>query len=214
MAAFTKILILVSTVSGLLLQSWLGAREWAPLFQLTVGALVAGFLLVRFLPVWGWAPVLVVAYVYPAIYHATREFFTFSYYAIWLAGVLGGVLASAHPARWHLPTAWRLPLAYWALVLALGWPVLAFREMNFMTASLGENTLANSGLGGPPSVIIVTMLVSVLPQIIGILWFDAMFAAFARADTGKFRRAILLPLSVGLVASCALAIYQWVVDLH
>ncbi|MDQ3068750.1 MAG: O-antigen ligase family protein [Acidobacteriota bacterium] len=214
MAAIAKLLIIAFTLAGLFVQAWLGSREWAPLLYLTIGALVAGFLSVRWQPVWGWLPILITAYIYPAIYHATREFFTFSYYGIFLAGLLGGALASAHPARWSLPPAWRLPLAFWALVLAAGWPVLAFREMNFIATSIGEFTLANSGLGGPPPVIIVTMLVSVLPQVIGILWFDAMFAAFARDDASRFRRAILLPLSAGLIVSCALAIYQWAVDIE
>jgi hypothetical protein len=216
MAAFSKLLVHLSVIAGLFTASWLGAREWAPLFWLTVMALAAGFVLVRVLPVWGWFPILVAAYFFPAIFWATRGFFTFSYYSIFLAGVMGGILASGHPLRWALPAAWRLPLAFWALVLALGWPVLAMRELNYIWAALGSNTLVNgnSGLGGPPAVIIITMLVSVLPQIIGILWFDAMFAAFPRDTPERFRRAILLPLSVGLILSCLLAIYQWLFDLH
>lgn len=214
MAAAAKLLIVASTAAGLLVQAWLGSREWAPLLPLTIGALVAGYALVRVFPVWGWAPLLIAAYIYPAIFHATREFFTFSYYAIWLAGLLGGILAAAHPAHWHLPASWRLPLAFWALILALGWPLIAFREMNFMWGSLDEYTLANSGLGGPPAVIIVTMLAAVLPQIAGILWFDAMSGAFAERDPWRFRRAILLPLAIGLTLGSALAIYQWTIDIE
>ena len=214
MAAAAKILILASAAAGLIVQAWLGAREWAPLLPLTIGAIAAGFALVRFVPVWGWAPLLVTAYIYPAIFHATREFFTFSYYAIWMGGLLGGVAAAAHPARWHVPPAWRLPLAFWALALALGWPVVAFREMNFTWASLGEYTIANSGLGGPPPVIIVTMLAAVMPQMLGILWFDALFGQFAQKESGAFRRAILLPLAAGLLIGSALAIYQWTVDIE
>ena len=214
MAALAKLLILLSTGAGLVAQAWLGSREWPPLLWLTIGALAAGFALVRLHPVWGWTPILAPAYVYPAIFWATREFFTFSYYAIFLAGVTGGILASPQPLRWHAPRAWRLPLAYWALILALGWPIIAARELNVRWDALGEYTLANSGLGGPPAVIIITMLVAVLPQIIGILWFDAMAAAFPRDAIARFRRAILLPLASGLVASCLLAVYQWRVDIH
>lgn len=214
MAAAAKLLILTSTGAGLLLQAWLGSREWPPLFWLTVVALAAGFALVRLAPLWGWAPLLITAYAYPAIFHATREFFTFSYYAIWLAGLLGGIVAAAHPARWQLPPAWRLPLVFWALVLSMAWPVIAARELNFVGEALCEYTLANSGLGGPPPVIIITMLVSVLPQVLGILWFDAMFAQFTESATKRFRLAILLPLAVGLFLSSGLAIYQWAVDIE
>ena len=214
MAAAAKILILISTAAGLLLQVWLGAREWPALLAWTMGAMAAGYVLVRFAPVWGWAPLLATAYIYPAIFHATREFFTFAYYGIWYGGLLGGVIAAAHPCRWHLPAAWRLPLVYWLLILALAWPVLAFREMNFMWGSLGEFTLANSGLGGPPPVIIVFMLASILPQLLGILWFDALCGQFADTEAGAFRRAILLPLATGLVIGSVLAIYQWAVDIE
>ena len=216
MAVLSKVIIHLSVTAGLITMAWLGSREWAPLLWLTIGALAGGFVLVRLPPGWGWAPILIPAYVYPAIYWATREFFTFSYYAIFLAGVMGGTLAAPRARTWSMPPAWRLPLAFWALVLSIGWPVLAARELNFIWAALHNNSLANanSGLGGPPGVIIITMLVSVLPQVIGIVWFDAMFAAFPREAPQRFRRAILLPLAAGLLLSCSLAIYQWLVDLQ
>lgn len=214
MALIAKVLIQTSAIAGLATAAWLGSREWAPLLWLTAAAFVAGLALVRLQPVWGWAPILIPAYIYPAIFWATREFFTFSYYAILLAGITGGALAAPRAWTWSMPPAWRLPLAFWALVLALAWPVIALRELNFIPRAIGEYTLANSGLGGPPPVIIITMLVAVLPQIIGILWFDAMFAAFPREAPQRFRRAMLLPLAAGLFLSCALAIYQRFVDIH
>lgn len=214
MAAAAKLLIIGSSLVALLVQAWLGSHEWGPLLPLTAGACLLSGVLVRATPTFGWWPLLLAAYVYPALFLATRGSFVPAYHVIWLAGLFGGILASAPRLRWHLPAAWQLPLALWSLAVALTWPVVAARELNFGLAAIGEYSLANSGLGGPPPVVIVSMLLPVLTLLLGILWFDAMFARFGAGEAAEFRRQIVLPLAVSLAIGSALAIYQWTVDIE
>jgi hypothetical protein len=211
MPAAVRLVVLLSAGTALALQAWLGAQEWPILLPLTLGAFGVAAVLARVFPAGGWAPLLITAYIYPAIFHATRGAFVPAYHAIWLAGLFGALLGSAPPLRWHMPAAWRVPLAFWALAVALAWPIIALREMNFDVRAITEYSLANSGLGGPPPVIIVSMLLVVLTQLLGILWFDAMFARFA---SGAFKREVALPLAIGLAIGSALSVYQWTVDIE
>lgn len=209
-AAAAKVVVLVLTGAAVAAQAWIGGEEWPRLPVLTFAAFMSGLLLVRFLPAVGLAPLLIAAYLFPVILHATRGQVVPAYYAIWFAGLFGGVLGAGEMRRWHLPSPWRLPLAYWALAVALAWPVIAFRELNFSWSSSWQYSLANSGLGGPPPVIIASMLLVVLTQLLGILWFDAMFVRFA---AGGFKREVALPLATGLAIGSALSVYQWTVDI-
>ena len=213
MATAARGLVLLSASAGLACLTWLGAQEWPALVPLSSVAFLATFILSRYYPAFGWAPFLAAAYVYPVLFLAARGAFVPAYHAIWLAALMGAILAGPRPLRWHLPEAWRLPLVFWALVIALAWPVLAWREMSFDWATLFDFSLANSGLGGPPPVVIASMLTVTLTELMGILWFDAMFARFAATDAGAFRRVVIAPLAAGLLMGAALAIYQWTVDI-
>ncbi len=214
MPAAARALVLLSASAGLAFLTWLGAQEWPALVPLTSGAFLATFLLSRYYPAFGWTPFLVAAYIYPVVFLAARGAFVPAYHAIWLAALMGAILAGPHPFRWHLPQAWRLPLVFWALVVALAWPILALREMSFDWGTLFDFSLANSGLGGPPPVVIASMLTVTLTELMGILWFDAMFARFSTSDSAGYRRAVIAPLAAGLLLGAGLAIYQWTVDIE
>lgn len=210
LAGGVRIAVVASAACALAFQIWLGAQEWPLLLPWAGGAFVAAAALTRLRPAAAWALLLAPAYVYPVLLLAARGAFLPAYHAVWLAGLFGVIVAAAPPGRWHLPSAWRLPLAFAALAVALAWPLVALREMNFAWASIGQYSLANSGLGGPPPVVIVNALLVVLTQLLGILWFDTMFARLA--DDRAVRRAIVVPLMAGLACGSALAVYQWTVD--
>ena len=213
MATAARAVVLLSASAGLTFLTWLGAQEWPILLPLTACAFLATYLLTRYHPTLGWTAFLVPVYLYPVIFLVMRGAFVPAYHAIWLAALMGAILAGPQLLQWHLPSAWRVPLVFWALVVALAWPILAVREMSFDWATLFDFSLANSGLGGPPPVVIASMLTVTLTELMGILWFDAMFARFATADAGAYRRAVITPLAAGLLIGAALAIYQWTVDI-
>jgi hypothetical protein len=214
MAAAARIVTLAGTGAALAALVWLGADEWPALAPMSAAAFVLALAGVRLRPVLAWTLLLTPAYLTPVLFYATRGSYVAAYHSVWMAGLFGAILASSHPWRWHLPAPWRLPLVFWALVNAISWPIIALREMNFTWASIDQYTLANSGLGGPPPVVIVGMLVSVISQVLGLLWFDAMFASFGKEDLARFRRAIVLPLLVSLGLGSALAIYQLTFDFN
>lgn len=214
MAAAARLVTLAGTAAALAALTWLGADEWPALAPLSAAAFALAFAGARLRPTLAWTLLLAPAYLTPVIFYAARGSYVAAYHAVWMAGLFGAILASSHPLRWHLPTPWRLPLVFWALINATIWPIVALREMNFTWASIGQYTLANSGLGGPPPVVIVGMLVSVLGQVLGLLWFDAMFAAFGKDDLTRFRRTIVAPLTMSLALGSLLAVYQLTFDIN
>lgn len=125
-----------------------------------------------------------------------------------LAAWLGAAaVASIGPQRrWHASGWWRVGLAGWGLAIALSWPLVAFRELDFTTRTLRVATL-NGSWGATPHESAAFVALAALAQMTAILLFDwyGGAAAIARA---RLWRAIL----PGFVAACGLALWQAGVD--
>lgn len=214
----SKLTVVLSACVAVLCGAWLGAREWAPLFPMTVAALVGGAVAGRLWGTRAWIPVLVCANVLPALFLLTRGVMNPAYWNLWLAALLGGVLGNADVFRWAFPPRWKWPLAYWALAVALVWPVIIAREADFSWALMSRYNLANSGLGGPPPVIGVWIMSVAVTQMLGLLWLDAAFVAFPLDDRARsaraFARHVVWPLAAGVFLGSAVAMYQGAVDIN
>ena len=127
--------------------------------------------------------------------------------------LLVGILARAG-LRWSFPPPWRFPLVGWALVLALSWPIVVARELNFSPALLGEYEFLNPGVGWPPPLVALWIVHVFLIQIIGILWFDWLWSAYGGERRQPFERQILLPIGGTVLVACGVGLYQGLVDIH
>jgi hypothetical protein len=117
-----------------------------------------------------------------------------------LAAFSGLVLGTASWTRWQARRPWRVPLAWWALGVAVTWPYVAARELHF--------SLEPSLAAGP---IITTALL----QMSLALWMDRLLAE--PSGTAVFHdedlplREWRLPLAVSAIVTAAAALYQhWV----
>jgi hypothetical protein len=80
----------------------------------------------------------------------------------WLAAFAGLVLGGVSWTRWQAGDGWRIPLAWWAVIVAVSWPLTAARALNY--------SMAPSLAAGP---IVTTALL----QMSVALWMDRLLAS-------------------------------------
>lgn len=131
---------------------------------------------------------------------------------IWTFALLGVVLV-ARPHRWAAPARFALPLSIWGLTIALAWPLVAGREMDFTLASIESFRTVNSAGGGPARVVCLWIAGVALALGLGMLWFDWLHDAYGGVRLRDFHRFVVLPLATGWALAMAIGAYQLFVDL-
>lgn len=207
----TRIAAVVSAIVAVVLAASLESRAWPPLLYLVLAVFAGVAAAARFVPAIAHAVVFATAFVSPVLLFALGYFSPYPW-TLWVAALLALALAGGYTSGWSLPRAWQLPLAGWALVVAVTWPIVALREMDFDPALLDAHRISVTGQGIPPAVQIAWIASMAAAQLIGFLWLDAMFGRF-RSEPGAFRRQVMWPLVGGGAVSAAVALYQWSVDM-
>jgi len=123
------------------------------------------------------------------------------------AGLLGAMLRRGSWRHWSLPTEWRVPLVGWALAAAVGWPIIALREVDFHPELPGMLDLPASAiaLSARSSIAIAADAAALL--MLGIVWLDWLFQQYS-GDRRRFQRSLVVPLLAGGTVACAVAAYQ------
>jgi O-antigen ligase len=114
---------------------------------------------------------------------------------LWLAAMAGLVAGGTSWTRWTSPRSWRWPLMLWLLGVALSWPIIAGREMDFSLVA------PRSGVGN--------VLLAAVATLSAGLWLDTLLTW----DSENIVRRVARPLLAGAVISACAAIYQGVVDI-
>lgn len=175
-------------------------------------ALAAG-LGARFASRWTTRIVVASGFVAPAVLYLAlggRE----SYHrTMWLVPVATWLAVAAPTEGWSLPARWRPLLAGWALAIALSWPIVFFRELDFapslLSASMSNGVVNNRIWAWALSVADTALL-----HIVGVLWLDWLAARYRREQgRGALVRDVLLPAGGGLLVACTVGAYQAWVDL-
>jgi len=208
----TKRLVIVSMAAAIALETFVMARSWPELLPLTLGAFVlAAAVSVAFDGVCA-AVVLFFAYLMPALIVAVHGKLLLYYGTIWSAAFLGAMVPRSVRSAWALPGRWKAPLVLWAISIALIWPVIALRELDFTSALWNYTHLASSMVGGPPSLAASWVADVAVTLGLGILWFDWLFLAFPH-DEPRFRHRILAALAGSWAVATAAGIYQMFGDM-
>jgi hypothetical protein len=211
--ATTRGLVVGSLLLALGAQAWLvHGREGSWLLAVDLLALPAAWLAVRRWP----AATLALLVAALPLQHAVLYLLTgnggLDHFLPLSAALTGALLAGAPLAGgWSLPGAWKGPLAVWALVVALTWPIVAARELGFPPA-LDFSWAAPVNAGGVPRrAAVVWVLHVAATQLLGFLWIDALWR---RCPTPRdLRRRVMLPLAAGIGLAVLVAFYQAFVDL-
>jgi hypothetical protein len=209
----TRLVALASLIVALGAEAWLVSRAWPPAMAGSVAAFLAGVALIRWAPTFGSPAVLILAYFAPLLFRIFHGLFTGSLLVVWLAAIAGLIVGREGGRSWRLPVPWRWPLALWALTVAVSWPLVALREVDFRFGVLLIGSVANTGVGVPPALAVLAVLGSAILQLTGILWFDWLYERFERGGLTLVRREIIVPLGAGAAAACLFGIYQGFFDI-
>ena len=207
----TKPFIIVSLI-GAGAMTVTTAIEWPLLPWASVAALVASHLAARRFHetvVSGW---LLVTYLAPALAMLGLGDFRGWDLTPWFAGLIGAMTATADPTRWHLPAQWRAPLVGWGLVVAVSWPVVWLRELDFAPTVVSVADVANNGAGVPSGIALLWVYGVVTVHLLGLLLLDWLFATFGQSDRARFQRVVLMPLALSWIGAWLVGLYQSVVD--
>lgn len=207
-AAFGRLARLASLLSAFLaiaLQAWLESSLWRGLLWQTGLMLIMAFACAR------WAPSSARAVLVGATMWAPLLLWLASGYRsptvppLWAAAVLGVILAGGVQG-WSIPRGWALVIALWGLTVALCWPIVAARELDFYPALIGDAHTGITSGGIPASVQVVWVTSVALSLMLPLLWLDALVGVYRTRD--RFERDVVLPLGVASGIAGALGAYQ------
>jgi hypothetical protein len=208
----TKLIVLVSMGAALLVAAVINAQGWAAALQLTIGACVVAGALSLWRGDVAAAIVLLFAYTFPALVAIAPGRYGDAYTDIWMAALFGVMVPRSLAARgWAVPARWKIPLALWALTIALVWPFVALRQMDFVPAVLDMPHGAVSIRGVTPAVAILWVANVALTLGLGILWFEWLFLV-GRDSPESLQRRIVPALVASWMIATAVAFYQFFVD--
>lgn len=202
-----KLLVLASTLIALWVQAYLGALAYSWLPAASLVALVAGAVLGA---TWRHAVGFVVGIgaIVPVATLELTGHFEVALWLPWLCLVTGAMLRGHLAEGWSVPGRWRWPLVCWAVGIALTWPILVARELDFNPAVLWFDRVWTSRQGGPPKVTVLWIAHSASVLLVSLLWLDALCARYRRASAGPIAPTLLWPLAAGVFLSNVPALIQ------
>jgi hypothetical protein len=184
-----------------------------PALPWAAGALfAASFALTRLSLPFALLPALLLAYASPAfLLVAVGEAGARDPLA-WLSLLAGPIVASSDWSRWHTPRLWTPLLAMWALTIAVTWPVVAGREIDFSLLAAATFDTSNGLLAPPPPIAASAITGTALSHLLGLLWLDLLWQRFGAERLGRVERWILTPLALSIVVASIGGLYQRYVD--
>jgi hypothetical protein len=200
--------LVVSAAAAIALQTYLGARRWPHLVPLNATLFVLAAVSARWTPRLASWLALLPAYVFPVIVLRLMHGYDEALWSVWTSLLLGYIVGRAPLAGWALPPRWRLPLGLWGLSVAVSWPIIVWREMDFTAAQLDRYTTGVTNVGISPAVEGLWIAHVAASHLIGILWIDALNREHARRPDVRVDRRMWAPLLISISASAALALYQ------
>ena len=214
MNPFTKGLVVASTLVAAGVELYLAtSATYAPLLPIALGAFVVAALAGARFPGQVSVAVLLLPYLARAVvlYAFGTEYEPVE--IVWALPLLGLILSGRGAWQWSFPARFRWPLVTWSLVIAVSWPIVFLRELDFDSAVLFLSNAATTGVGILPWEAGTGVVHWVLVHNLGLLWFDRLFNWYANGAIAPFQKRVLVPLASALVIGCCLAIYQGFVDL-
>jgi hypothetical protein len=208
LARVVRFAIVVSAAAAIALQTYLGARAWPHLIPLNVTLFALAVVSVRWTPRIACWVVLLPAYVFPVVLRRLMHGYDEALWSVWTSMLMGYIVGRAPLAGWALPSRWRLPLGFWGLSVAVSWPIIVWREIDFTPTLLGRYITSVTHVGISPAVESVWIAHVAATHLIGILWVDALNRQESPRPGISFVPRVVGPLLVSVGASAALALYQ------
>lgn len=209
--AAVRLIVLLSAALALAFQ--LAITGWAHplLLSLPVLSTVVALLAWHRWPGRTRGAAIVLAAFAPVAIRALWGSFDLTNGAVWLAPMLAIAAAEAGTADWSLPRRWALPLAFWGLCVAVGWPIVVMREADWAIALLTDTRTATTSQGVHVPMAVSWIAHVAAAQMIAVLWADSLCRVYSTGRDG-FEREIMRPLAAALALSAGVGLYQIAVD--
>ena len=202
----TKGLILISLAAAIAVRAFIADGHQTGFAAIAAASFVAAWAISA---LWENAAGLVLGatFVAPAVFSRFWVHDPNAYPLFLTTGLLGAMWRRGSRRHWSLPKDWRVPLVGWALAAAVGWPIIALREVDFHPELPGMLNLPASAiaLSARSSIAIAADAAALL--MLGILWLDWLFQQYP-GDRRRFQRSLVMPLLAGGTIACAVAAYQ------
>jgi hypothetical protein len=211
----TKIVVLASTVGAIFLGALQVVRYISFFPELTLFAAVACYLLARRYGDRVGGVLLAAGYLLPLTL-LTLSGYRYTYLVLWAAALLGA-MAPTMRLRWVLPPMLRFALVAWALGIAVTWPIVAARSLDWNVSLFWRPSVV---MGDTDHSLSSTVWISqvALVHLVGILWFEWLCDRFGREPASVdrnslFERWLVVPALAAAVAGGLLTVYQGFFDL-
>ncbi len=201
----------LSTVGAIAAHAWLSpgaGLRWATILALLAGIL-AGWLWHRVTQ----TIVLALAHVWPLLVFLATGQTDPNGPMVWMAGLAGLALAGSTLDRWSLPPNWQAPVAAWALVLAFGWPIILWRELDFTLVTYAQPDVPNGMFAGPARQVAQLITATTVAQLTALLVIDWLWARYRLADERSFMREVVSPLTIGTMVAMIVGLSQGLIDI-
>lgn len=208
-----KIIVVASAVLAGIADGWL--TIWQPyIAPAAVVAFTVSFLVARVSLAASIFIALVTMYAAPALLYLAFGISDYQATLVWLALFAGPVVARSKLDRWYIPGVYGVLFAAWALVIALSWPIIAGREIDFSLAAARTLDSSTAMFTGAPPMAAAWIAIVAFAQLAGILWLDLLWAEFGSKKIAHFVRVVVKPIMLSAVACGMATVYQGVVDLN
>jgi hypothetical protein len=208
----SRLIVIGSLLAAGVVHAWLASgRPGLP--SAVLAAFACGLAAGRRWPSTAVPAVLALTYVAPTLLFVVFGVSDYHTMMIWLAPLAGVTLAGTNGTAWHLPHPWRVPLVGWALVIAVSWPIVAARELDFSLLAARTYDTTTAAYPAPPRLAAAWILVVSITQLTCILWFDLLWSRFGR-QIQSFERLVLVPLAASAIVGSLAGVYQAFVDLQ
>jgi hypothetical protein len=207
MERLSKVIVVLSAAVALALMIHLVSRGFPPLFRVTIAAFVAAAALSAVVGDVALSGIAFLTCLSPALFTALTGDATY-HFLPWLAALFGFQFPQSIRTAWSLPPSWKAPVILWALCIALSWPIVVARELDFNSGLLYQGRLWTSRGGGTPAFAVAWTVSVVCLTLVGLLWLDWLSARYSSGRRDLFERRVVWPLFAGACISAAAAVYQ------
>jgi hypothetical protein len=209
----TKVIVLCSTLCAFAAHAWLLSSQHPWLWWVVAVVFGLSLALAKASLALGLVGPLVLAYTAPVVLMLTTDSLDYSLIVVWLALVAGAIFAGSDWRRWHTPAWWTIALVAWALILALTWPVIALREIDFSLVAARTLNTPNGLFAPSPPISAANVVLAALAQMVGLLWLDFLWSRFGSSGLPQAERLVMVPIVVSAAIACAVGLWQKWVDI-
>jgi hypothetical protein len=212
MNRITRAVAFASALAAVLFASYFQRAVFPSFVFLCAGAFVVAAILARMSTRAAAAAVLPFVYATPAIVLAATGQHQYAAVMLWVAALLGVFAGSSIERGWSLPSTWRGPMVLWALIVALSWPVIAAREVDFRMAGLWNDRLGVAGVRISGAGAACWSALAAATHLTGLLFIDWLYGTYGTRGRRRFVPEIAVPLALALAAACCVGAYQAFAD--